>query len=155
LALLASAAAGQVPVVSYRVETIPTPKGIAPEIGGITFAPDGRLAAAFRRGYIYLLDPANLRWEKFAEGLQSPLGIIPGKPDEFFVVHLPELTRIVDTDRDGEADLYETVSDSWGMSGNYHENSSTGRCGTNPAISISPWDPHRAGQSRGRRCAGS
>jgi len=74
-----------------------------------------------RRGYIYLLDPATSRWTKFAEGLQSPLGIMSGKRGEFFVVHLPELTRIADTDSDGEADVYETVADTWGMSGNYHE----------------------------------
>jgi hypothetical protein len=120
-AALAIEAGAQVPLDSYRVETLPTPKGIAPEVGAIAFAPDGRLAAAFRRGSIYLLDTASLRWTKFAEGLQSPMGIIPGKPGEFFVVHLPELTRIADTDGDGEADLYETVSDAWGMSGNYHE----------------------------------
>jgi glucose/arabinose dehydrogenase len=111
----------QAPADSYRVETIPTPQGIAPEVGGIAFAPDGRLAAAFRRGYIYLLDTGSRRWTKFAEGLQTPLGILPGKPGEFFVAHLPELTRVADTDGDGEADVYETIADSWGMSGNYHE----------------------------------
>jgi len=116
-----SALRAQVPADSYRVETIQTPQGIAPEVGGITFAPDGRLAAAFRRGYIYLLDTASRRWTKFAEGLQTPLGIMAGKPGEFFVVHLPELTRIADTDGDGEADVYETIADTWGMSGNYHE----------------------------------
>ncbi len=119
--LLALPAVAQVPPESYRVETVPTPKGIAPEVGAITFAPDGRLAAAFRRGYIYLLDTATSRWTKFAEGLQSPLGILPGKPGEFFVVHLPELTRIADTNEDGEAEVYEAIADTWGMSGNYHE----------------------------------
>jgi glucose/arabinose dehydrogenase len=121
MALAALAAAAQVPPDAYRVETLPTPKGIAPEVGGITFGADGRLAAAMRRGYIYLMDTNTLRWTRFAEGLQTPLGIIPGKAGEFFVVHLPELTRVADTDGDGEADLYETISDAWGMSGNYHE----------------------------------
>jgi glucose/arabinose dehydrogenase len=120
-AVFALHTSAQVPIASYRAETLPTPKGIAPEIGGIAFAPDGRLAAAFRRGYVYLLDTGAMRWTRFAEGLQSPLGIIPGKPGEFFVVHLPELTRIADSDGDGDADIYETVSDAWGMSGNYHE----------------------------------
>src|SRR5262245_38331331 len=119
--MLSLSAAAQVPPESYRVENVCTPKGIAPDVGAITFTPDGRLAAAMRRGYIYLLDPATSRWTKFAEGLQSPLGIMPGKPGEFFVVHLPELTRIADTDGDGEADTYETIADTWGMSGNYHE----------------------------------
>jgi hypothetical protein len=54
-------------------------------------------------------------------GLQTPLGILPGKPGEFFVAHLPELTRVADTNGDGKADTYETICDAWGMSGNYHE----------------------------------
>ena len=41
--------------------------------------------------------------------------------DEIIVSQMAELTRIKDTDGDGIADLYETISDKWGMSGNYHE----------------------------------
>jgi hypothetical protein len=118
---LTAAGQAQLPVESYRVQTVPTPAGIAPEVSAITFARDGKLYACFRRGYIYALDPANGRWAKFASGLQTPLGILEGKPGEFFVVHLPELTRVVDTNGDGTADVYETISDGWGMSGNYHE----------------------------------
>jgi glucose/arabinose dehydrogenase len=118
---LAAAAVAQVPPDAYRVETVATPEGIAPEVTAVTFAPDGRLYATFRRGYVYSMDPQSQKWRLFASGLQSPLGILAGKPGEFFVAHLPELTRVVDTDGDGLADLYETVADQWGMSGNYHE----------------------------------
>jgi len=119
--LCAAPTPAQVPPSAYRVETVPTPEGIAPEVTAVTFGPDGRLYATFRRGYIYSMDPKTLRWRKFASGFQTALGILPGKPGEFFVAHLPELTRVVDTDGDGLADLYETVGDQWGMSGNYHE----------------------------------
>ncbi len=119
--LLALAAWAQAPADCYRVETIPTPRGIAPEVGAVAFTAEGELAASFRRGYIYLMNPATQRWRKFASGLQTPLGIWPGRKGELFVAQLPELTRVADTDGDGVADLYETVSDGWGMSGNYHE----------------------------------
>ncbi len=119
--LLCTVLSAQVPPDAYRVETVPTPEGIAPEVGAVTFGPDGKLYAAFRRGYIYSLDTRAHQWHKFASGFQTPLGIIPGGPGEFFVAHLPELTRVVDTDGDDVADLYETVADQWGMSGNYHE----------------------------------
>src|SRR6266850_2349553 len=33
----------------------------------------------------------------------------------------PELTRIKDTDGDGQADAYENLTDDFGISGNYHE----------------------------------
>ena len=121
IASLAACLSAQVQPEHYRVENVPTPKGLAPEVGAITFAPDGRLAVAMRRGTIQLFDPATSRWSKFAEGFQSPMGILSGKPGEFFVVHLPESTRIADTNGDGEADVYETIADAWGLSGNYHE----------------------------------
>ncbi len=113
--------AAQVSSDTYRVETVPTPKGIAPEVSALCFGPDGRLYATFRRGYIYSLDTKTSRWRKFADGLHTPLGILAGEPGEFFVAQVPELTRVVDTDADGRADLFETISDGWGLSGNYHE----------------------------------
>lgn len=118
----APAADGQVPVSAYRVETIPGPRDIAPEVSAIAFGHDGRLYATFRRGYIYSYDPATRRWRRFAEGLHTPLGIANGdRPGEFLVAQVPELTLVADTDADGKADLFETVADGWGLSGNYHE----------------------------------
>lgn len=118
----AEIAMAQVPSSSYRVENVPLPREIAPEVSSIAFGKDGMLAAAFRRGYVYLMDPATQRWRKFAEGFQTPLGIIAAdKPGEYYVTHLPELTRVADEDGDGVADTYETIADGWGMSGNYHE----------------------------------
>ena len=112
----------QAPVSSYRVENVPLPRDIAPEVAGVTFGVDGKLAATFRRGYLYLLDTKSGRWSRFAEGLQSPLGVIAGSSaGEYYVAQLAELTRVVDTDNDGKADLYETIADGWGISGNYHE----------------------------------
>ncbi|MEO5995120.1 MAG: hypothetical protein ABIQ00_00400 [Chitinophagaceae bacterium] len=40
---------------------------------------------------------------------------------EFVEMPCPELTRIKDTDGDGQADLDETVTDDFGVAGNYHE----------------------------------
>ncbi|MBM3788263.1 MAG: hypothetical protein FJW30_28335 [Acidobacteria bacterium] len=112
----------QAPVSSYKVENVPLPRDIAPEVAGVAFGVDGKLAVSFRRGYLYLLDVKSGRWSRFAEGLQSPLGVLPGaKAGEYYIAHLPELTRVADTDGDGKADVYETVADGWGISGNYHE----------------------------------
>lgn len=118
---IAATAQAQVPADCYRVEDIPAPKGIAPEVTAVAFGTNGKLYAAFRRGYLYAMDLATSEWRKFASGFHTPLGILPGKPAELFVAQLPELTRVVDTDGDGKAELYETICDAWGMSGNYHE----------------------------------
>ncbi len=105
----------------YEVETIPTPDGLTVESGGLAFLPDGRLAACFHRGEVMLYDPKTKKWSLFAEGLHDPLGIIALNNRELLVMQRPELTRIKDTNGDGVADVYEAVSDQFGMSGNYHE----------------------------------
>ena len=105
----------------WVVEDVQTPAGVAPEVGGLTFTPEGDLAVALRRGQIYIRESETQRWHLFAEGLKDPMGILSEKPGEFIVAQVPELTRIVDTDGDGKADLFETLADDWGLSGNYHE----------------------------------
>ncbi len=105
----------------YEIETIPTPAGLIAETGGLAFLPDGRLAACFHRGEVMLYDPKTKRWSLFAEGLHDPLGLVAISNRELLVVQRPEMTRLRDTNGDGVADLYETVSDQFGMSGNYHE----------------------------------
>lgn len=105
----------------YQVENIATPPGLSVEVGGLTFAPDGRLVACFHRGEVYSYNPATKEWKLFAQGLQDPLGIIAPKNDEVIVMQRSELTRLRDTNGDGVADSYETICDSFGLTGNYHE----------------------------------
>jgi len=105
----------------YSVETVPTPPGLVAETGGLAFMPDGRLAVCFHRGEVMLYNPKTNQWKLFAEGLHDPLGVIAVSNTELLIVHRPELTRIKDTNNDGVADVYETVIDQFGMSGNYHE----------------------------------
>ncbi|MEO6187736.1 MAG: hypothetical protein ABIO77_02780 [Ginsengibacter sp.] len=107
--------------VSYRVENTPLPPGLYAETGALAFLPDGRLVACFLRGEVMLYNPATKEWSLFAEGLHEPLGILVISNSEFLVMQRPELTRIKDTDGDGHADLYEKVTNDFGMSGNYHE----------------------------------
>ena len=105
----------------YKVETIATPKGLSTECGGLAFMPDGRLVACFHRGEVYTYDPAKKTWKLFADGLHDPLGVVAVSNKEIVVMQRPELTRITDTDGDGVADQFDTVTDAFGMSGNYHE----------------------------------
>jgi glucose/arabinose dehydrogenase len=105
----------------YRIENIPVPKGLLAEVGGMDFMPDGRLVASFHRGEVLTYQPAAREWKVFAEGLHDPLGLVARDNGEILVMQRPELTRLRDTDGDGRADLYETVTDRFGLSGNYHE----------------------------------
>jgi glucose/arabinose dehydrogenase len=105
----------------YTIETIPTPPGLSAEVGGVAFMPDGRVAACFHRGEIYLYKPAEKTWTLFADGLHDPLGLVAVSDTELVVMQRPELTRVRDTDGDGVADDFQTITDGFGLTGNYHE----------------------------------
>jgi len=111
----------------YRVVSVPIPKGQVIEAGAFELLPDNRMAIGTRRGEIYLMsgvDDAKPRphFEKFAEGLDEIFGLAHRKSekDALYVTHSAELTRVRDTNGDGRADRFETVSDAWGYR-NYHE----------------------------------
>lgn len=107
--------------VYYRIETLPIPDDIVFEVGGMNFMPNGELMVSTRRGEVWSVDVENESWSLFASGLHEALGVLPAGPGEIIVTQRPELTRIKDTSGDGKADLFETLTDAWGISGNYHE----------------------------------
>ncbi|GAB4016285.1 PQQ-dependent sugar dehydrogenase [Spirosoma koreense] len=106
---------------AYRVETIAMPDGLSSETGALEFLPDGRLVASFHRGEVMIYNPKTKQWRLFADGLHEPLGLLVVSASELIIMQRPELTRVKDLDGDGRADLYEKVTDAFGISGNYHE----------------------------------
>ena len=109
------------PPYPYTVEQIATPPGQMPANGGIDFLPDGRIVSVYHHGEVLIYDPATTEWSVFATGLHDPLGVVAVSNNEIIVGQRPEVTRVVDTDGDGKADLFETITDAFGMSGNYAE----------------------------------
>jgi hypothetical protein len=105
----------------YRISSVPIPKDLVLEVGALAFAADGRLVIGTRRGEICFLDTKNNQWSLFASGLHEILGVLVETNGALVVAQRPELTRISDTDGDGKADLFETLTDAFGVSGNYHE----------------------------------
>jgi hypothetical protein len=106
---------------TFTIDKIAIPPGIDPQIGGLDTMPNGNLAMCFHRGEVLIYNPESETWTHFAEGLHEPLGILAESNSSFLIMQRPELTRVKDTDGDGVADLYETVFDGFGMTGNYHE----------------------------------
>lgn len=110
----------------YTVEDITLPKHVAPEVGGLAFNSKGELVVVLRRHGIIIgkptSDPNNFEWRQFSNiSLHNPMGILVESDSTFLIPQMAELTRISDTDDDGVADLFENVSTSFGLSGNYHE----------------------------------
>ncbi len=106
----------------YEIEEIALPQTMSPELSGVAFTPSGKLVVVNRRGEVWIRDGAGVEsWRRFAFGLHEPLGVLAVSDDEILVTQRPELTRLRDTDRDGEADRYETVNDDWSVTDNWHE----------------------------------
>lgn len=114
----------------YRILTYPLPDDLVLEVGGLDVLPDGRPAVSTRRGDVFIVNnafadpPVGVRFDLFAEGLHEPLGLAARRDADgvgVYCVQRGELTRLVDVDGDDRADVFETVSDAWGVSGNYHE----------------------------------
>src|SRR5262249_23597851 len=109
----------------YKNTTLPVPKNIVLEVGGLGFRPDGKLLCCTRRGDVWLIshpdDSAKIDYKLFATGLHEALGLNVESNKVVYVVQRPEVTKLVDKDGDGVADEYITVCDKWGVSGDYHE----------------------------------
>jgi len=105
----------------YRLEEIPLPAEMSPEISGVGFSPSGRLVVTNRHGEVWSCDPAKRDWRRFAYGLHEPMGLHVAADGDIYVAQRPELTRLRDTDGDGAADSYTTVNAGWGITDNWHE----------------------------------
>ena len=105
----------------YRITEIEIPDPLFVEAGSFETMPDGRVAVGTRRGDIFLLDgisEANPRpkFHRYASGFDELLGLsYNAKDGALYAIHATEVTRILDTDKDGRADRYETHNDAWGF----------------------------------------
>lgn len=104
----------------YTLDTIEIPAHITLGVGGMAFTPKGDLLICTREGEVWRY--GNGDWSCFAKGLHEALGLyVDPKTGEVWVMQRPELTKLIDEDGDGKADVYQTVNADWGLTDNYHE----------------------------------
>ena len=110
----------------YVIEDVPLPEGAVVEIGALALLPENRVAVATRRGEVWIgtgvldEDLGGVRWSRFAEGLHEPFGLY-WREGALYATQKSELTRILDTDGDGQADRFDCVNGEWGFTGDFHE----------------------------------
>jgi len=106
----------------FKIMKVTSPEGTLLEVGGLTVLPNGNLGISTRRGDVYIVENPTSRkpyFRKFASGLHEILGLV-WKDGALYCAQRGELTKLVDTDMDGKADVYETIY-AWPLSGHYHE----------------------------------
>lgn len=106
----------------YKVMKVRVPEGPILEVGGLVTLPNGDLGVSTRRGEVYIIEnPTSSRpyVRKFASGLHEILGLAY-KDGALYCAQRGELTKLIDKNGDGKADVYETVY-AWPLSGHYHE----------------------------------
>jgi hypothetical protein len=109
------------------------PEGFQPQVTGMDWLPDGRLAISTWGGdresvlgEVYLVDgvtgntdPSKVTYKKIATELQEPMGLkyVDGT---IYVSEKDGLTALVDANGDEVADEHRTIA-TWPFGGNYHE----------------------------------
>jgi len=104
------------------------PDSFHPKVGGMDFLPDGRLVISTwdSIGGVYVIDglkandPKAITVKRIAAGLAEPLGL-KVVDNEIYVMQKQELTKLIDVDKDGIIDTYETICNGWKVSPNFHE----------------------------------
>jgi len=110
----------------YTITPLPIPENVVLEAGAIVVLPSGDIAVGTRRGEIYMVsnpdakNPEDIKFQRFAHGLHEVLGLAY-RNGWLYVTQRCDVSRIKDTNDDGKADVFEIVSDGWGVSGDYHE----------------------------------
>ena len=108
----------------YRLVTIPIPDEVPLKTGSFDVLPDGRLAVGTRKGDVYFVDgafevPPAPSYHLFASGQDEIFGLSE-KGGDIYVTQFAEVTKLSDTDQDGVADRYQTLSNAWGYE-EFHE----------------------------------
>lgn len=106
----------------FRIQKVSAPEGTLLEVGGLTTLPDGNIGVATRRGDVWIIENPTSRkpfFRKFASGLHEILGLTY-KDGALYCAQRGELTKMIDSNKDGKADIFETVY-AWPLSGHYHE----------------------------------
>jgi hypothetical protein len=102
----------------YKLVSIPIPHGVPLRVGSMDALDDRRLAVGTRLGDVYILDGAfdpepKPTFKLFASGQDEIFGL-SHKGDDLFLTQFGGVTRVTDTDKDGVADRYYTLTNNWG-----------------------------------------
>ena len=102
----------------YKIVSIPIPPEVPMRPGSFEILPDKRLAVGTRRGDIYFVSgafetPPNPSYHLFASGQDEIFGM-SWRDNSLTITQFGEVTQITDTNGDGTADRFDTLTNNWG-----------------------------------------
>ena len=102
----------------YPITEIPIPGEVPLKIGSFDVLPDGRLAVGTRKGDVYFISGAfekipSPKYHLFASGQDEIFGL-SHRDGDIVITQFGEVTKLSDTDGNGVADRYETLTNNWG-----------------------------------------
>ena len=113
----------------YVLDTITTPEDNPYHswlrFGALDFFADGRAAITTWSGDVWIVSGIDdkldhVQWKRFATGLFQPLGL-KIVDDTIYVLGRDQITRLHDTNNDGEADFYENFNNDCEVTSRFHE----------------------------------
>jgi len=110
----------------WTIDYLSPPNGAVLEVGGMGFMEDGDMVVSTRRGQVWRIktpeatDPEDAVFTLICEGLHEGLGLAV-VDNEIYVMQRSEVSKLLDLDGDQRIDEVQTITQDFGMSGNYHE----------------------------------
>ena len=110
----------------WTIDYLSPPDGAVLEVGGMGFMEDGDMVVSTRRGQVWRIknpeatDPKDAVFTLICEGLHEGLGLAV-VDNEIYVMQRSEISKLLDLDGDQRIDEVQTITQDFGMSGNYHE----------------------------------
>ena len=110
----------------WTVDYLTPPEGAVLEVGGMGFMDDGDMVVSTRRGQVWRIDnphavnPEDATFTLICEGLHEGLGLAV-IDNEIFIMQRSEVSKLLDLDGNQLIDEVQTITQDFGMSGNYHE----------------------------------
>ncbi|MCB1066478.1 MAG: hypothetical protein KDN20_26620, partial [Verrucomicrobiae bacterium] len=102
----------------YKITALTPPQAIQGQVATVDFTPEGNWMILGKSGVVYLKNRGKKDWKLWSgHGLEGATGLFAGYwPKSIYVVHATGITRLFDTDNDGQADFVKAAIPAWRFS---------------------------------------
>jgi len=108
----------------YKTEAFALPEKMNLMVTGMDWLAKDQLAVCTYAGEVWIVEGATgpvekMKFRRFARGMNEPMGVLV-KDGKIHLGNKAELTRLSDTNKDGMADLFESLNRDWDYTGSYN-----------------------------------